>query len=140
MAAGGSRSQGGDKAAGVALVSYFISLCLVYISFRQACAIFLLLFPLLVITVTPTIENISAMSMCLTSSQKHSCFFASAREEILEKFQLLQLLTQFTLKYQCKLHAVLLASCNISIQVKVKTEITKNKNATTLLHLPKALN
>lgn len=97
MVAGGSSRQGADE---VYNPGELFHLCLVNIGFIHVGAIFSPLSPLLVMTITPTIENISAMSMCLTSSQKHSFLFASDKGEILSKLQLLKLSTQFVSKCQ----------------------------------------
>lgn len=86
------------------------------------CAIFLLL-PLLFITITPAIENISAIAMRLTSSQKQF-LLESGNGEILNKLQHLTLLTQLV---SGKLHVILSVWGDIFIKVQTKTEITRIK-------------
>lgn len=85
------------------------------------CAIFLLL-PLLFITITPAIENISAIAMRLTSSQKQF-LLESGNGEILNKLHL-TLLTQLV---SGKLHVILSVWGDIFIKVQTKTEITRIK-------------
>lgn len=90
------------------------SLCLVNIVFMQVGAIFSPPSPLPVMTITPAIDNIGAMPMSLTSSQKHSFLFASGKGEILSKLQLLKLSAQLVSKCQGKLHTVLSVLCLLS--------------------------
>lgn len=82
--------------------------------------------PPLFITITPAIENISAIAVCLTSSQKQF-LLESANGEILNKLQHLTLLTYFVSKCQGKLHAILSVWGDIFIRVQTKTEITRIK-------------
>lgn len=71
----GWSQTGGMAAAGRVLTRWVISsLCLLNTGFMQVGATFSPPSPLLVMTITPTIGNISAMLMCLSSSQKHGVF------------------------------------------------------------------
>lgn len=93
MVAGGSRRQGADKLCDLGELFHLSAPgTLVLCKYLLFC---LLLLPLLFITITPAIENIGAIPLCLTSSQKHSFLLASGKGEILNKLQLLKLLTQF---------------------------------------------